>query len=327
MERPGAAAPLVARIEGPLDEFLSSLPARPGVAQLLGPGDRPLMTARPANLRRWVSNKLGASRSLPPGRRPRPELGKLASAVRYAVTPGSFEQRLTCERWLADVVPAPVRRDPHPAWLELDLDARFPRVVVRSQVPARGRVFGPWRDRAAAERALKPLHRLFPLRPCDYTFEPDPELPLGLSCFFAQVRSCAAPCLVRVSEPDYRELARAAADFLGDPARRPVETQAWLPEHCQDARGRALVAERVLEQLDLYPVLDGAVLEARALRVPDAELEAALPGLSWEPTPKVGDDRTWLSTWLHEPRRRAQWLSVAAGEPAPALCARVRVVT
>lgn len=326
MERPGAVS-LVARIEGPLDAFLSGLPQRPGVAQLLGPGDRPLMTARPANLRRWVSNKLGASRSLPPGRRPRPELSKLASGVRYAATHGSFEQRVTCERWLAEVLPAAERRDPQPAFLELDLDARFPRVSVCARVTARGRVFGPLRDRAAAERALKPLHKLFPLRPCDYVFEPAPELPLGLSCFFAQVKSCAAPCLERVSEPAYRELAQAAADFLGDPARRPAETRAWLPEHCQDARGRALVVERVLGQLDLYPVLDGSVLEARALRVSDAELEAALPGLSWEPSAEASDDRAWLSTWLHEPRRRAHWLSVATGEPTNALCSRLRVVT
>jgi hypothetical protein len=152
-------------------------------------------------------------------------------------------------------------------------------------------------------------------------------LPLGLSCFFAQVRTCAAPCLLRVSEPEYRALAEAAAAFLEDPARRPRETHDWLPAHCRDARGRALVVETLEQQVDVFPILDGAVLEHQALRVAQADLAQALGKLCWDPPPTPRDDRTWLSTWLHEPRRRAHWLSVALGEDPQALAARARVVT
>src|SRR6185436_10016743 len=102
-----------------------------------------------------------------------------------------------------------------PAYLRLDPAERFPRATVENTAGEPTR-FGPFRDRRAAGKALAALHKAFPLRPCDYVFEPHPELPLGVGCLYAQVRSCAAPCLVRISEEEYRGLAAAAADVLGD---------------------------------------------------------------------------------------------------------------
>jgi hypothetical protein len=100
--------------------------------------------------------------------------------------------------------------------------------------------YGPFRDRGAAEKARAGLHKLIPLRPCDYTFEPDPTLPLGLGCLYAQVRSCAAPCLSRVTEEAYRGLARDAAALLADPAARAAPP-AWLPATVGPAEGHGLV--------------------------------------------------------------------------------------
>ncbi|MGH9886161.1 MAG: hypothetical protein ACREBE_11565, partial [bacterium] len=46
---------------------------------------------------------------------------------------------------------------------------------------------------AAYKGAIEALHAVFPLRPCDFVFEPAPDLAVGLGCVFAQVRTCAAP--------------------------------------------------------------------------------------------------------------------------------------
>ena len=100
------------------------------------------------------------------------------------------------------------RRDLKPAaWLHLDPGARFPRLTVRPMAGDPAGLFGPFRNRPAAARAVAALHKLFPLRPCDFVFEPAPDLSLGLGCVYAQVRTCAAPCLSRVSEDGYRGLA------------------------------------------------------------------------------------------------------------------------
>lgn len=310
-------------------EPLPQLPAGPGVAQVLGPDDRPLLTGRPASLRRWVASQLGPPRPLPVGRRPPTDLRPLARAVRVLPTAGSFEQRLVHERWLAPLVPLSKRHDLRPpAFLRLDPGERFPRVTICGEVAGAGLFFGPFRDRGAAEKALKPLHRQFPLRPCDLEFEPRPGLALGESCFFAQVRTCAAPCLERIPAEDYRALAQAAARFLADGGRSDPASGAWLPRDCGEVRGRALVVEPLKTgRLRVFPVRDGCVLDGQALAL-DAggEPGGPLEALDWQ-APAVADDRVWLANWLLDPKRRARFLPVPAGESAAALAARVRVVS
>ena len=320
--RPGdsAQAVLSACAEG---QPLPGLPAGAGVAQLLDANGQPLLTARVAGLKRWLAGQLGPPRPLAPGRRPPTDLRPVARAVRFLPTSGSFEQRLVYERWMAPLVPLARRRDLRPpAFLHLDLDQRFPRLAVRGEVAGAGLFFGPFRDRAAAEQAARPLLKRFPLRPCDFEFEPRPGLPLGESCFFAQVRSCSAPCLERIGASAYRQLARDAAALLSAPEPGGHE----LPRDCGEVRGRALVVERTKAGLHVFPVRDGAVLDGQALALDgEAALDAALEGLDWLAAGGV-DDRAWLAAWLLEPRRRAAWLAWREAEEPASLAARARVV-
>ena len=280
-------------------------------------------------MKRWAATQLGPPRRHLPGRRPATDLRPLASGVRFAPASGSFEQRLTYERWMAPLVALEKRADLRPpVWLRVDVDERFPRLRLEPAPAAPSpQHYGPWRDKALAERAQRALEKLLRLRPCDFVFEPHPELPLGIGCFYAQVRSCAAPCLARIDEAGYRALALEAQGVLTDRARRPAASETWLPEHCGSAAGRALVVEVVGEQLDLFPVRAGTVLLEQARRVPASELEAALEGLAWDVALGDGGDWTWLADWLHEKHRRAQWLPQAAPASAASLAARVRVIT
>ncbi len=133
-------------------------------------------------------------------------------------------------------------------------------------------------------------------------FEPDPALPLGLSCLFAQVRSCAAPCLARVSEDDYRELARGAADLLARPEARPPEMAATFPPAVAPADGNGLVVAPTKAGVELYPVKAGTVLEEGRVIADEAGLDAALEALRWD-TP-------------HDPRARLALARRVARQPA-----------
>ena len=141
---------------------------------------------------------------------------------------------------MAPLVPLSARRDlKPPRYLHLDPAERFPRVTVRGTRRERAALFGPFRDRRGARSARDAVsQRSFPLRPCDYAFEPDPALPLGLGCLYAQVRTCAAPCLSRVSEEAYRALAARRRRLVS--AVRDRATDALLAV----ARTVAAVAER-----------------------------------------------------------------------------------
>ena len=140
-----------------------------------------------------------------------------------------------------------------------------------------GPLYGPFRDRRAAEKARDALQRTFPLRPCDYDFEPDPALPLGLACLYAQVRSCAAPCLARVSEAEYRD-ARGAAPRTGSPipARAERGPALFLPRSAA-ASAAPLVVDAGRRSIGLLPVRGGprARRSGTGRAAPD-ELEAAV---------------------------------------------------
>ncbi len=312
------------RFEQDIDGLLPQLPPRRGVAQLLGGQGESLLIGQAANVRLWVSHKLGGGRPRP-GRRPPIDLRPVARAVRFVTTTTGFHQRLCYERLMAAHVPLSARRDlKTPAYLRLDLDVRFPRLTVTAAAfPATPGQFGPFRDHAAAVRARDALSRHAGLRPCDDVFEPDPALPLGLGCVHAQVRTCAAPCLLRLGEAEYHARAAEVGRWLLDPDLRPAELRSWLPPFVADAAGNGVVVEAARASLELFPVRAGAVLDERAARADPEGLEAALARLPWEPGQEPRDDWRWISAWLHGPRRRG-WLVPVAGAPPARLAGRVR---
>lgn len=316
-------------LEPDLTAALSALPPRAGVGQMVGPGGKSLVIGRPANLRRWAAGHLGQGRPAPKGRRPRTDLRPVAREVRWTATTSAFHQRLVFERLMAEHVKPEARRDlKPPAYIHLDTDERFPRLSVRGPDSPPHKLYGPFRDRRAATRAVEALHKLIPLRPCDFTFEPAPDLALGLGCLFAQVRTCAAPCLTRTSEADYRALAVRAAALLSRPAARPEEAASWAPPWVAAVSGsRGLVMEKTKGGIELYPVREGAVLEEASVKVEPERLAEALASLRWPAPDPRRDDRRWLSAWLHAPRRPGTYIVVDESDDARSLARRIAGVT
>lgn len=292
---------------------LRSLPAGGGVGQILGPDGRNLLIGKAANLRRWAGTHFGLGPPPKPGVRPRTNLTGLAVAVAFAETASDFGQRLQYERLMGRYVPLGKRKDlKPPSWVALDPSERFPRVLVRDDASA-DPLYGPFRDRAAAVRARDLLYKRFRLRPCDYTFEPDPALPVGLGCLYAQVGTCAAPCLARVSEDAYRGLAAEAARFLAEPEARGDALPSWIQ---QLARQRALVAEHTRLGWELFALREWHVVDDA--RADDASLDAVLRALDWD-APAPADDRSWVAGWLHAPKRKGVWHALPAADLARAV--------
>jgi hypothetical protein len=315
-------------LDGGLAEALLGLPAAAGVGQILGPGGKSLIIGRPANLRRWAASHLGSGKPRKKGARPPVDLRPVASAVAFTVSTSPFHQRLLFERLMAWYVAPSARRDLKPAaYLHVDLADRFPRLAVRSglQDAPVSTLYGPFRDRAAADRARQALDKLHRTRPCDFAFEPDPALPLGLGCLYAQVGTCAAPCLARVSEAEYRSLARKAAALLASSDGRPPEIEALLRPWVAPAPALALIAERGSNGLELYPVRAAAVgEEGSVVQAPGEPLVAALGRVDWTGAADSHDDSPWLSSWLHAPRRRGVYAVIDGPPVAEHLVDRLR---
>ena len=302
---------------------VARVPASPGVGQILGPEGCSLLLATASNLRQWAASHLGLGKPAAPGRRPKTNLAGVATAIGWVNADGPFRQRLLYERLVAPLVPLAARRDlKPPAFLHLDPAQRFPRVTVRGADEGPASLFGPFRDRRAAEKAKDALLRLFPLRPCDHEFEPDPALPLGLGCLYAQVRSCAAPCLRRVGEEEYRALAGRAAAWLARPSARG-EAPPAVPAIVASVGARGLVVDAGRREVGLYPVALGRVIEAAAVSVPPAAVEAAVAQLDWTGGDGA-DDWPWLAAWLRSPKGRASYVVADDAAGGETLVAAVR---
>jgi hypothetical protein len=300
-------------LDAGVDSALEQIPQEAGVGQVLAAGAHSLTIGRPANLRKWFAAQLGRA-VVKKGQRPPTDLTAVARELRFTAATSSFQQRLAFERLMARYVAPSARRDlKAPAWLHVDPRERFPRVSARTGGAGRPDLFGPFRDRRAADRARDGLHKLLPLRPCDYTFEPAPDLALGVGCLYAQVRSCAAPCLRRIDEEGYRGLAGQAAAMLASPAARAADPPSWLPAFVSAASTRAVIAEAGSGGFELYPVVAGVVDEASA--VVGDDLPAALARLQWRTPETPGGDEAWLMSWLYEKKRRGVYV-VVEGSPA-----------
>jgi hypothetical protein len=309
---------------GDVSVLLERLPAAPGVAQVLGPDGKSLLIARPANIRRWAGTQLGKGKPSKKGARPPTNLAPITTAVAWAATTSPFAQRLAYERVMARHVPMEKRRDlKPPLYVHLDPSARFPRLTVRPAAADRDHLFGPFRSRQAAQDAIGALHKVYPLRPCDFVFEPAADLALGLGCVFAQVRTCAAPCLVRISEDDYRALAGRAAEMLAA-AERPSELAKAIPPWVDRVTGaRGLVVESGREGLEMYPVVEGAVVEEAMVVTPSDAVEQAVAALTWPKPSTPLHDAAWLSAWLHG-KRTGRYLRVPPTGAAAEIAARLR---
>jgi excinuclease UvrABC nuclease subunit len=304
-------APLFALqpLAGDLAAALLSLPAARGVAQLLDARGESLVVGRGASIRSWARGQLGRGRPSPkPGARPRVDLSKLAVSIRFALARSPFHERLLFERLMAPLVPLSRRRDLRPpGWLWLT-DERFPRLLAHGA--AGGRALGPFRDAKTAARARDALQKRHLLRPCDFDFEPDPGWPTGLRCVYAQVRTCAAPCLAREDAEAYRARAARALRELSDPA----EGDDALPAHLGRRDQRAAVVEELAGgALEVHPVDAWQVLEDGAVvGAPGEPLADVLSRVTWPPPASPADDAPWLVAWLAEKKRSGRWLRLPA---------------
>jgi hypothetical protein len=238
----------------------------------------------------------------------------VAESIGWVRTTSPFAQRLLYERLIAPLVPLSKRRDlKPPSFLHIDPSERFPRVTVRGPTGETAGLYGPFRQRRTAEKARDAVNRLFGLRPCELVFQPAPDLPEGLGCLYAQVRSCTAPCLSRIGEVDYRALAARAAHWLSNPARRSGEPEVVGPTVEEVATARGVVVGAGRKEIELYPVCAGRVAEEEARSTTPRELEEALARLQWRRVPG-GDDWPWLLAWTATPRGRGSYVPVRAVE-------------
>lgn len=87
----------------------------------------------------------------------------------------------------------------------------FPRIMKhRGARRAKGNYYGPFASAGSVNTTINALQKLFLLRSCTDSFFSRRDRP----CLLYQIKRCSAPCVGRISTPDYAALVKQAQDFL-----------------------------------------------------------------------------------------------------------------
>ncbi len=104
-----------------------------------------------------------------------------------------------------------LRDDKSYPWLMLSEDHAFPQISKHRGERRKGATyFGPFASAWAVKQTITALQRVFLLRSCTDTVFDTRDRP----CLLYQIKRCAAPCVDRISAPDYAELVAQAKQFL-----------------------------------------------------------------------------------------------------------------
>jgi excinuclease ABC subunit C len=104
-----------------------------------------------------------------------------------------------------------LRDDKSYPWLVITEDHPFPQIAKHRGERRKGASYwGPFASVWAVNQTLAALQRVFLLRSCRDTVFDTRTRP----CLLFQIKRCAAPCVDRISEPDYAALVAEAKQFL-----------------------------------------------------------------------------------------------------------------
>ena len=193
-----------------LEAALPTLPTSPGVYRMLDEKGEALYVGKARSLRKRVTSYTQLAR-LPE----RLRRMVFETRSREVVTTGSEAEALLLEanfikrfRPRFNIV---LRDDKSYPWLVITEDHPFPQIAKHRGERRKGASYwGPFASVWAVNQTLAALQRVFLLRSCRDTVFDTRTRP----CLLFQIKRCAAPCVDRISQPDYAALVAEAKQFL-----------------------------------------------------------------------------------------------------------------
>jgi excinuclease ABC subunit C len=164
-------------------------------------------------------------------------------------------------------------------YLAITMQEPFPRLLFTRRAEHDGaRYFGPYTNAQLVRESLNALRALFPVRSCNDRIVPG-KPSRKRPCLDYSLKQCAAPCVGKVAQEEYRQLAEGLCRFLE--GRRADLLQELREEMARAAA--ALEFERAARIRDRIRAFEQLVGQKKARREPGAERDAlglaCAPGL------------------------------------------------
>lgn len=191
-----------------------SIPTEPGVYKFRDADRRVIYVGKAKNLRARLSNYFQDVTQLHPRTR---QMVFNASSVEWTVVASEVEALQLEYTWIKRFDPrynVKYRDDKTYPVLALSVGEHFPRAFFYRGPRRKGvRYFGPYSHAWAVRETLDLLTRVFPLRTCTKGVFNRQEA-LGRPCLLGYIDKCAAPCVGRISETEYREIVDGFIGFM-----------------------------------------------------------------------------------------------------------------
>ncbi|WP_144299959.1 excinuclease ABC subunit UvrC [Elioraea rosea] len=195
---------------GVIEAALRNLPDSPGVYRMLDPAGKALYVGKARSLRKRVAAYTRPAR-LPERLR---RMVNATASLEIITTHTEAEALLLESNLIKRLEPRfniVLRDDKSYPWLVLTGGHAFPRIAKhRGAHKPDAQYFGPYASAWAVNQAMTALQRAFLLRSCTDAMFASRSRP----CLLYQIKRCAAPCVGRVSEPEYAGLVTQAKRFL-----------------------------------------------------------------------------------------------------------------
>ena len=192
---------------------LAQLPQSPAVFTLYGAdATAELYIGRTPNLRSRLERLLQPSAKHPR----RLHLAGLVRRIEWQLTGSEFESLLLQFELVQNQYGTKCLERMHlrhPAFVRFLGSNPYPRVTVTHRPSLREAdwAYGPFPSRAASERYVEEMLKLFLLRRCTFELAPDSSYP---GCVYSEMKMCLAPCFKGCTDERYAEESVAVEGFL-----------------------------------------------------------------------------------------------------------------
>jgi excinuclease ABC subunit C len=193
-----------------IETALETMPANPGVYRMTDAKGDALYVGKARNLKKRVASYTQLPRLSERLRR----MVNETAAMEVITTHTEAEALLLEANLIKRLKPRYnilLRDDKSYPWLMLTEDHPFPQIAKHRGAQLRkGSYWGPFASAWSVNETVKALQRVFLLRVCQDTVFSNRTRP----CMLFQIKRCAAPCVGRISAPDYATLVGQAKAFL-----------------------------------------------------------------------------------------------------------------
>ena len=190
-----------------IKEKVKTLPGSPGVYIMKDANGRVLYVGKAGNLRKRVSSYFYPNRFL---NERLSQLVRLAEDIEYLPASTEAEALIYENSLIKQLSPrynVALRDDKSYPMLKLTVNEKFPRLfMTRRKIDDGALYYGPYANAKLLREAVIILRQIFSLRSCG-------KLPKSV-CLNYHIKQCLAPCVAKVSEPEYGEIVPELKLFL-----------------------------------------------------------------------------------------------------------------